>query len=92
MKNFIYQLYTGKFSQDFIKDKEYLEERNVKLEKASNLLTQLEKTFSAEQKKLLNELLETDADIWTDEVDPIFARGVKIGILFQQSLDNLSLE
>ena len=82
MKNFIYQLYTGKFSQDFIKDKEYLEERNVKLEK----------NFSAEQKKLLNELLETDADIWADEVDSIFARGVKIGILFQQSLDNLSLE
>ena len=91
MENFINKLYMGQFHQDCIKDKEFLEERSKKLDTASSTQTQLEKTLSDEQKKLLKQLLEDDADIWTDEVDYAFARGVKIGMLLQNSLDKIQL-
>ena len=91
MENFIYRLYMGQFHQDCITDKEYLEARNKKLDKASIAQTQLEKTLTDEQKELLQNLLNSDADVWIDEIDYTFARGVKIGMLLQNSLDKIQL-
>ena len=91
MNNFINQLYRGQFHQDCIKDKEYLEERNKKLDKACMAQTTLEQMLTPEQKKALDQLLDEDASIWADEVDYAFARGVKIGVLLQNSLNEIQL-
>ena len=91
MKNFIYELYIGNYHHECIKDKAYLEERNEKLDKASALEEKLCSTLSEEQKKLLQKLLNADADILIDEMDVAFARGVKIGMLLQTNLDKIEL-
>ncbi len=91
MKNFIYELYVGNYRHECITDKEYLEERNKKLDLLSDIDKQLQKNLSDEQKKLLKELLEKDGEIWSDEIDLNFARGFKIGMLLQSNLDKIEL-
>ena len=91
MKNFIYELCAGNFRIDYITDKDYLEARSKKLDTLSEIDNQLQETLSDEQKKLLQELIENDADIWTDEIELNFARGVKLGMLLQSALDKITL-
>ena len=91
MKNFIYELCAGNFRIDCINDKDYLEARSKKLDTLSEIDNQLQETLSDEQKKLLQELIENDADIWADEIELNFARGVKLGMLLQSALDKIAL-
>ena len=91
MKNFIWKLCTGNLHHECITDKEYLAERSEKLEKASSVYEQLEQSLSNAQKTLVKQLLDCESEIWADEVDIYFARGVKIGMSLQNALDKIEL-
>ena len=80
MKNFIWQLCAGNLYHECITDQEYLQERSEKLDKASSVYEQLEQSLSDTQKTLVKQLLDCESEIWVDEVDMNFARGVKIGM------------
>ena len=78
--------YTSSYSND-----ENTQERNRILDNCDSLYKQLVEKFTDEEKTLLNELQLKEADLWSDEIDQAFARGVKIGMLLQTSLDKIKL-
>ena len=91
MKNFIAELYMGHYHTSSSPQDEYTEERGKISDVCDNLYKQLTENFTEEEKKLLNELQLNEADLWSDEIDQAFARGVKIGMQLQTSLDKIKL-
>lgn len=91
MKNFIAELYMGNYYTSSYSNDENTQERNRILDNCDSLYKQLVEKFTDEEKTLLNELQLKEADLWSDEIDQAFARGVKIGMLLQTSLDKIKL-
>ena len=84
-------LYMGQFYDELIKDKDFLKERNEKLEKVLALEEELCKDFSPQQRELLRKMLSADTEVWNMESEHTFAKGVKIGMLLQTALDKIKL-
>ena len=91
MENFIYQLYSGLYYETIYNDQEFLEEHNKKLDKAIEIRNKIEEGLSKEQKDLLDKYQAAEADVWMDEEERLFARGVKIGLRLQKTLDEIKL-
>ena len=91
MENFIYQLYSGLYYETIYNDQEFLEGHNKKLDKAIEIRNKIEEGLSKEQKDLLDKYQAAEADVWMDEEERLFARGVKIGMRLQKTLDEIKL-
>ncbi|MBQ8429339.1 MAG: hypothetical protein IJX30_04520 [Clostridia bacterium] len=81
MENFIYKLYAGGYYEESYEEEEFLTERNEKIDKVMEIREQPVKEFSGKQKKLLEQLLSADAEVWIYEEECLFARGIKLGML-----------
>ena len=61
------------------------------MDKAIEIRNKIEEGLSKEQKDLLDKYQAAEADVWMDEEERLFARGVKIGMRLQKTLDEIKL-
>ena len=91
MENFITELYRGSYHPDPYADEEYYKEKNKMIDNCDRLYKQLTAKLTEEGQALYQQLKNHEEELWANEVDRAFARGVKIGMQLQKALDEIKL-